>query len=76
MPSSAELLACYVDAGGESYPDLDWFYALTYFKEASLTSLLVKRAERGSDPVLAERLVRFIPSLGRLLDMATAKLSG
>ncbi len=76
MPSSEELLACYADAGGESYPDLDWFYALTYFKEASLTSLLVKRAERGSDPVLAERLVRFIPSLGRLLDMATAKLSG
>jgi len=75
MPSSAELRASYVDAGGEAYPDLDWFYALTYFKEASLTSLLVKRAERGSDPVLAERLTRFIPSLGHLLDMATAKLS-
>jgi hypothetical protein len=64
-----------VDAGGEAYPELDWFYALTYFKEASLTSLLVKRAEKGNDPVIAERMVRFIPSLGHLRDMASAKLS-
>ncbi len=75
MPSSAELRASYVEAGGESFPDLDWFYALTYFKEASLTSLLVKRAEKGSDPAVADRMTRFIPSLGHLLDMATAKLS-
>ena len=64
-----------MDAGGEDYPDLDWFYALTYFKEAALTSLLIKRAEKSVDPVLAARLVQFTPSLGRMLDMAAAKLS-
>lgn len=64
-----------MDAGGEAFPDLAWFYALTYFKEAALTSLLVKRAEKSDDPVLRERLVGFTPSLGGLLDMATATLS-
>jgi aminoglycoside phosphotransferase (APT) family kinase protein len=75
MPSGREVLAAYVAAGGEDHPDLAWFDALTYFKEASLTSLLIKRAERGSDPVVAERLVSFIPKLADLLNMATAKLS-
>jgi aminoglycoside phosphotransferase (APT) family kinase protein len=75
MPSSTELRAAYLDAGGEAFPDLDWFYALTYFKEAALTSLLVKRAEKSDDPALRQRMVSFTPSLGRLLDMATARLS-
>ena len=75
MPSGAELLAAYVAAGGEAYPDLAWFDALTYFKEASLTSLLIKRAEKSGDAGIAARLVEFTPGLGRLLDMATAKLS-
>ena len=74
MPSGPELLAAYVDAGGGG-PDLDWVYALTYFKEAALTSLLIKRAEKGDDPVLAARLVEFTPSLGRMLEMASARLS-
>lgn len=75
MPSSQELLNAYLDAAGEALPDLDWFYALTYFKEAALTSLLVKRAEKGDNAELKERMVAFIPSLGRLLEMAGAKLS-
>jgi aminoglycoside phosphotransferase (APT) family kinase protein len=75
MPSGAEALAAYVEAGGEEYPDLAWFQALTYFKEASLTSLLIKRAEKSGDRSVADRLVGFIPKLGELLNMATAKLS-
>jgi aminoglycoside phosphotransferase (APT) family kinase protein len=76
MPAGAEVRAAYVAAGGEEFPDLAWFDALTYYKEASLTSLLIKRAEKGADREVAERLVQFIPKLGHLLDMATAKLSG
>jgi aminoglycoside phosphotransferase (APT) family kinase protein len=75
MPSGAEALAAYREAGGEDYPDLAWFEALTYFKEASLTSLLIKRAEKSGDRAVADRLVGFIPKLGELLDMAMAKLS-
>jgi aminoglycoside phosphotransferase (APT) family kinase protein len=76
VPSSAELRAAYVNAGGEAFGDLDWFYALTYFKEAAASSLLIKRAERSNDPGMAERMGRFTPSLRRMLDMATAKLAG
>ncbi len=75
MPSGDEVLAAYVAAGGQEYPDLPWFDALSYFKEASLTSLLIKRAEKGTDPTVAARLVGFIPKLADLLNMATAKLS-
>jgi aminoglycoside phosphotransferase (APT) family kinase protein len=75
MPSGAEMLGAYVAAGGEEYPDLAWFDALTYFKEASLTSLLIKRAEKGTDLTVTARLVEFTPKLGDLLNMATAKLS-
>src|SRR6202000_1781312 len=70
MPSSNELLAAYLDAAREPLPDLDWFYALTYFKEAALTSLLVKRAEKGDNQEVRERMVKFTPKLGELLDMA------
>jgi aminoglycoside phosphotransferase (APT) family kinase protein len=75
MPTAAELRAAYVEAGGERFPDLNWFDALTYFKEAALTSLLVKRAEKSDDPALRERMVSFTPKLGHLLDMATEVLS-
>lgn len=76
MPTSAEILEAYVESGGERFPDLAWFQALTYFKEAALTSLLIKRAEKGADSEAAARLTQFTPKLGELLDMATAKLSG
>ena len=35
MPSDAELLAAYEDAAGASVRDLDWFRALTRYKEAA-----------------------------------------
>ncbi len=76
MPSSAALRAAYEHAGGEAYPDIEWFEALTLFKEASLTSLLVKRAERSPDPEMVERMASYAPKLGEMLDMASAKLSG
>ena len=63
-------------AGGEVFPDLDWFDALTLFKEAALTSLLIKRAEKSGDPGIAAQLVEFTPSLGRMLDTASEKLAG
>ena len=75
MPSSGELRAAYVAAGGEDFPDLGWFYALTFFKEAALTSLLVKRAEKSDDKLLAERMAAFTPKLGQLLEMAQARLA-
>lgn len=74
MPLGAELLDAYVAAGGTAFPDLDWFDALTCFKEAALTSLLIKRAEKSADPEMAARLISFTPKLGGLLDMALVKL--
>ena len=76
MPSSAEMRAAYVAAGGEEFANLDWFDALTCFKEAALTALLIKRAEKNSDPEMAARLVQFTPKLGGLLDLAVVKLGG
>ena len=75
MPTRVELRQGYVDAGGEAFADMDWFDALTLFKEAALTSLLIKRAEKSADAAMAERMASFTPKLGWMLDMASAKLT-
>ena len=46
MPPTAELLAAYESGVGEATKDLEWFDALTSFKEASATSLILKLARR------------------------------
>ena len=46
MPPAAELLAAYEAAIGEATKDLAWFDALTSFKEASITALILKLARR------------------------------
>jgi aminoglycoside phosphotransferase (APT) family kinase protein len=68
MPTAAELLDAYAAAGGASLADLRWFDALTRYKEAATTALLVKRARR-SGP-LAPALERMVPALPRLVDEA------
>ncbi|HMD46137.1 MAG TPA: phosphotransferase family protein [Acidimicrobiales bacterium] len=41
-----ELLEAYTEARGTPLPDLDWFHALTRFKEAAATALIVKHQRR------------------------------
>ena len=43
MPSADALLDTYVVASGVEPANLEWFHCLTRYKEASMTSLLVKR---------------------------------
>lgn len=64
MPTAAELLAAYVDAGASELPDLGWFDALTRYKESAATALLVKRArKRGDGGVLMEDTAKWLPKL-------------
>ena len=46
MPTRAELLAAYEDGVGESTKDLEWFDALTCFKEGAAMALIAKLARR------------------------------
>jgi aminoglycoside phosphotransferase (APT) family kinase protein len=73
MPAAAELLDAYATAGGAPLVDLPWFDALTRYKEAAATALLIKRARRSGD--LQPALARMVPALPRLLDEACALLS-
>jgi aminoglycoside phosphotransferase (APT) family kinase protein len=68
MPTAAELLDAYAAAGGAPLDDLLWFHALTRYKEAAATALLVKRARRSGD--LHPALERMVPALPRLVDEA------
>lgn len=43
-PTKAQVIAAYEAARGSVLPDLDWFHALTRYKEAAATALLLKRA--------------------------------
>jgi aminoglycoside phosphotransferase (APT) family kinase protein len=67
-PPVAELLDVYTAARGQALPDLDWFRALTKYKEAAATALLIKRGRRSAP--LPDSLARMEPALPRLLDEA------
>jgi aminoglycoside phosphotransferase (APT) family kinase protein len=72
MPAAAELLDAYTAAGGAPLVDLRWFDALTRYKEAAATALLVKRARRSGD--VHPALERMVPALPRLVDEACVLL--
>jgi aminoglycoside phosphotransferase (APT) family kinase protein len=46
MPSQGELLALYEDCTGRKTPDLDWFHAMTWYKEAAAMALITKHIRR------------------------------
>lgn len=64
MPSARDLLDAYADAGGARLDDLAWFDALTRYKEAAATALLIKRARKsGTMPPSIQRMVPALPDL-------------
>ena len=50
MPAIAELLREYERLSGRHVEHLDWFHALTRYKEAGATALIVKHMRRRPDP--------------------------
>ncbi len=46
VPTTEELIAEYAAAGGAPLDDLVWFHALTRYKEAAATALLIKRGRK------------------------------
>ncbi|HVV10522.1 phosphotransferase family protein [Amycolatopsis sp.] len=69
MPTAAELLAAY----GADLPDLRWFEALTRYKEAGATALLIKRGRKNG--TLPDGVARMVPALPGLLAETEALLS-
>lgn len=66
MPSSGELRDLYEQASGRPLVDLDWFVALTRYKEAAATALLIKRARKsGNAHSSFERMEPALPSMIR-----------
>ena len=62
MPTAAELLAAY----GRELPDLPWFDALTRYKEAGASALLIKRGRKtGELPGLVAQMTPALPVLLR-----------
>ena len=73
MPSADELIAAYVDAGGDPIGrrELVWFQALTCYKQASTVALLAKHGRRkqdGSAPVFEALTPRLIARARALLE--------
>jgi aminoglycoside phosphotransferase (APT) family kinase protein len=74
-PAAHEIVAAYEDALGRSVPELAWFDALTRYKEAGITGLLLKRAMKLGRPV-KESMARMQPELPRLVQEAIRIVSG
>jgi aminoglycoside phosphotransferase (APT) family kinase protein len=65
-PTVDEVVAEYEAAFGEQIPDLDYFHALTRYKEAAATALLIKRARRTGD--MPEAFSRMEPLIVPMID--------
>jgi aminoglycoside phosphotransferase (APT) family kinase protein len=74
-PDGREVVRAYEDAAGRPVAELGWFDALTRYKEAAATGLLLKRAEKLGRPV-KESMTRMRPELPRLVQDATRIVSG
>jgi aminoglycoside phosphotransferase (APT) family kinase protein len=74
-PAGRELVLAYEAAAGRPMPDLAWFDALTRYKEAGVTGLLLKRATKLGRP-LKDSMQRMRPALPRLVREAIAIVSG
>ena len=74
-PAAREVVRAYEDATGQPVPELGWFDALTRYKEAGVTGLLLKRAIKLGRP-LKESMARMQPELPRLVQDAIRIVSG
>jgi aminoglycoside phosphotransferase (APT) family kinase protein len=74
-PSAAEVVREYESVRGVEIGDLSWFHALTRYKEAGLTGLLLKRADKNGT-TMKPALARMRPELPRLLGEAVALIEG
>ncbi|MEQ1787446.1 MAG: phosphotransferase family protein [Acidimicrobiales bacterium] len=63
MPSDRELLAAYEEASGTAVVDLEWFHALTRYKEAAAMALIAKHASRRGDEAILARMADMLPAL-------------
>jgi aminoglycoside phosphotransferase (APT) family kinase protein len=72
-PAGREVVRAYEEALGRPVPELGWFDALTRYKEAAATGLLLKRALRLGRPV-KESMTRM--DLPRLVQEAIRIVSG
>ena len=64
-PAIAEVVREYEKSFGTTIPDLEWFDALTRYKEAAATALLIKRARKHN--TMNPSFVRMEPALPGLL---------
>ena len=74
-PAAREVVRAYEEAAGRPVPELGWFDALTRYKEAGVTGLLLKRALKLGRPV-KESMARMQPELPRMVQDAIRMVSG
>jgi aminoglycoside phosphotransferase (APT) family kinase protein len=74
-PTRDEIVRAYEEAIGRTIPELGWFDALTRYKEAGVTGLLLKRAMKLGRPV-KESMARMQPELPRLVQESIRIVNG
>jgi len=73
-PTKAEAIAAYEAELGRELADMGWFDALTKYKEAAATALLIKRALKAGKE-LSPQNQRMLPAVPRLVEEATKAVS-
>lgn len=73
MPGKQDLIAAYEEHAARQLLDMDWFDALTKYKEAAATGLLLKRAIPAGE--LAPPMARMVEAVPRLVTESIAAIS-
>jgi aminoglycoside phosphotransferase (APT) family kinase protein len=69
VPIGQVLLDTYVSSGGEQYESMDWFKALTNYKEAAATSLILKRFLKRGEELPGDPSTEFKKLLDDAMDL-------
>lgn len=71
MPSADDMVTMYIEAWGESLPDIAWYRALAAYKFAIITgfNLMLHRRGKRHDPVWEDTRLSMVPLLERARDL-------
>ena len=70
MPSDAELVDVYQEASGVELKDLHWFSALVRYKQAAISSLIIRNARKSGTETQVGKPTNLLRSAANLLGVA------
>ena len=69
MPTDSELIGAYEESGGVELTNLYWFSALVRYKQAAISSLIIRNARKNGTETQVGKPTNLLRSAANLLDL-------